>query len=703
MTTAAQGDSIDNTTSSLTVDEGQMLWDQNICEQCRRINFQRALNMDANHIRVESIPTAGIMVAELGTRCNSASLNGCPLCDMLHLSRTVEVQDHDQNYGLRAFIYPERLMNAAEDLQNDRICLGVTPRSIDPFYFRAQYREAGCLFLVKNDRIDRKLFNPRIIGEQVDFLQLKSWLNGCISIHTPCKTNERPLPSLKLIDCDSRSIVAAPEMASYVALSYVWGKQDSNDPEIQTEQNRDVFRFERPPRTIQDAVVATLSLGYRYLWVDKYCIDQNNIEERHNQISQMDSIYQAAELTIVALDGDDCHSGLPGVNGTLRTRQPVVTCGNFSIVSSMHLANTMPNSPWARRGWTFQEALFSRRRLVFAKSDVYFECNTLSCSESLECDMDLIHGKGQSAVESKLMEGILSSYEVMQSHDYSAPHSPSEYPPIVGTGRKLDNFSRLLAEYSKKELSFFEDRLNAFAGIMRDFKRHKSVPIYELWGVPYYQGESDDDGLEIINGLLWYHWENEREPRPIGTPKEIRQYRRSSEISKSDKASFPSWSWAGWDGEVELREVKRVECLAYDIRFIFESHSPMQLEDVHRIISQPKTYPSDSTRYPRGLLLDVNVVHPAEDWVASADCYLSRGPQDRTALWHMIEQGDLQLLLVAKKRSIGTKTILSAWVFVEPGLWKKKNRRTGWRGEQFAFFNDETRRNARLDRPVNAF
>ena len=34
------------------------------------------------------------------------------------------------------------------------------------------------------------------------------------------------------------------------------------------------------PRVITDAMTATVELGWQYLWVDRYCIDQND-EAKH--------------------------------------------------------------------------------------------------------------------------------------------------------------------------------------------------------------------------------------------------------------------------------------------------------------------------------------------------------------------------------------------------------------------------------------
>ena len=70
------------------------------------------------------------------------------------------------------------------------------------------------------------------------------------------------------------------------------------------------------PRTILEAMRLTKLLGYRYLWVDRYCIVQDSEEDKIGMIRAMDIIYTAAVLTICAAEGDSNFglSGIPGHN-----------------------------------------------------------------------------------------------------------------------------------------------------------------------------------------------------------------------------------------------------------------------------------------------------------------------------------------------------------------------------------------------------
>jgi Heterokaryon incompatibility protein (HET) len=66
------------------------------------------------------------------------------------------------------------------------------------------------------------------------------------------------------------------------------------------------------PKVISDGMIVTKTLGLQYLWVDKFCIDQENPNEKHDQISRMDAVYKRTEITIIAAAGDDENRGLPG-------------------------------------------------------------------------------------------------------------------------------------------------------------------------------------------------------------------------------------------------------------------------------------------------------------------------------------------------------------------------------------------------------
>ncbi|PMD16818.1 HET-domain-containing protein, partial [Hyaloscypha hepaticicola] len=196
-----------------------------------------------------------------------------------------------------------------------------------------------------------------------------------------CSTMETsPIESLRVIDCQTRTIIQAPPGCQYVALSYVWGP--STTPSKNTEAQNIPPTIQNEPKTISDAIHVTLKLGIRYLWIDRYCIDQSNKDEKHNTIRVMDLIYSNARLTIITTAGENPDYGLPGVRGTVRRVQPRLEVGEHCLVSTLpHPNMSVNNSTWASRGWTYQEGLLSKRRLVFTDHQILYECNGMHCAE----------------------------------------------------------------------------------------------------------------------------------------------------------------------------------------------------------------------------------------------------------------------------------------------------------------------------------
>jgi hypothetical protein len=57
---------------------------------------------------------------------------------------------------------------------------------------------------------------------------------------------------------------------SYVAVSYIWGKGG-----VESSFLVNTLVWKSLPQTIRDTMAVVRKLGYRYLWVDRYCIPEN--------------------------------------------------------------------------------------------------------------------------------------------------------------------------------------------------------------------------------------------------------------------------------------------------------------------------------------------------------------------------------------------------------------------------------------------
>jgi len=124
-------------------------------------------------------------------------------------------------------------------------------------------RRADFMLYDKDDEAFIKACN--VHPKRVDFAHAKRWIQNCIATHGECKASRKStLEDLMVLDCYERIVVSAPEHCEYVALSYVWGKAG-------LEETPDLPRIpDVLPRTVEDSIQATIMLGYRFLWIDRY-------------------------------------------------------------------------------------------------------------------------------------------------------------------------------------------------------------------------------------------------------------------------------------------------------------------------------------------------------------------------------------------------------------------------------------------------
>ncbi|TGO34163.1 hypothetical protein BHYA_0209g00010 [Botrytis hyacinthi] len=329
---------------------------------------------------------------------------------------------------------------------------------------------------------------------RVNFDFLRLMLNKCFEDHEQCRSMTVEVARLRVIDVTTKRICQARPDCEYIALSYVWGDDSACK---RTQENF--------PPVVRDAFTVNEALGYRYLWVDRYCIDQNpNSPHMQSMLNQMDLVYSNARATIVAASGNSASDGLTGIS--VPRYQAHAEIGETHLIEVSNVAVDIILSKWFTRAWTYQEWYFSRRRLVFADGEVLFFCNEGMAKESV------------------------SSHEFCP-FSYKEHELYSMKPPVR---LKTDPFHHTELEshisgYSKRNLSHDCDSLNAFAGILRYYElvsEDCEKPLSHLWGVPLKLLDYPENEWVLFN-LIWYH--------------EGIAHRRDV---------LPSWSWSGWGGSV---------------------------------------------------------------------------------------------------------------------------------------------------------
>lgn len=393
--------------------------------------------------------------------------------------------------------------------------------------------------------------NPAVF----DMSLAQKWLSYCETHHGPaCSGTELPdLASLKVFDCHTRRVTDASRDCRYVALSYVWARHDSA---------LELSASNQMEKVIEDSIIVAKSLGFDYLWVDKICIDQTDDRQKIHQIRQMDLIYARAALTIIAAAGTNPNHGLPGVNGTRRTPQQGLTVGNMTLLSTLPSPiHTIEGSRWHTRGWTFQEGMLSTKRLIFTERQVFFECNSMHCSEAVRTPLGLMHG--------------YSNRFDMFAYDMGAF-------TVKTPGSNPSNYMSYVHSYSLRELTFRRDKLMAFEGVMNAFKRAQR-PVYTFWGQPIFLSDRD---------MPHYARTADQRRGEKGSSKWSMAVRfaiglfwqlRNSQDSTSRIEDFPSWSWAGWTGIMDpelLIHINQELSTDLDISLEDASHNMISLNSI---------------------------------------------------------------------------------------------------------------------------
>lgn len=360
---------------------------------------------------------------------------------------------------------------------------------------------------------------------KIDTTIIQEWIETCDRLHGPESQKTAPFLStsklewLYLIDLEKQCLVKVDtaQNPQYIALSYVWGgmemlKTTSENLEKMLQPGALIdsqgTKGPKLARTITDAMDLARKLSCPFFWTDCICIvqgpGQEEIDERTMFLNEMAFIYANAYVTIVAAEGADGNSGIPGIGRCSEPRDTLWSEMQFPghtlllgrDCDTRH-ALYGRDKTWSTRGWTFQESYLSRRVLVFT-SIVSFHCQ-----KHTSCEWDLVpHGMRRGWID-------------RISFVCNVPNWPD-----------IAHYISVVLEYSRKNLSFDDDTLDAFAGVTTVLKQSFYSGFH--YGLPE---------MFFDASLLWEpDWAN-------STPLQLR---------KTEKLSLPSWSWVRTRGPRKL-------------------------------------------------------------------------------------------------------------------------------------------------------
>ncbi|KAF2092299.1 HET-domain-containing protein, partial [Saccharata proteae CBS 121410] len=279
----------------------------------------------------------------------------------------------------------------------------------------------------------------------------------------------------------------------YIALSYCWGHSQPLVATLETlESLRAGIAMDILPQTFQDAIKVTRSLGVRYLWIDALCIIQDDPMDWKRESAQMASIYSDAYLTVAASRSSDSQEGFLQPRETPASSSPInipVDEGPFAFflypAFSGDYNNPDPNQPLRKRAWALQERLLSPRYLSFETKQIF-----LVCSEILAVDDNLNNHSPES--REIFFRGLAAVPQPPAHHMKILHPSKIELQQRETRSKKFERWSEIVEEYSRCQLTFRQDKLQALAGVAQE--------ISVTTGCQYYAGLWKED---LLTGLLW--------------------------------------------------------------------------------------------------------------------------------------------------------------------------------------------------------
>ncbi|KAF4449872.1 tol [Fusarium albosuccineum] len=266
------------------------------------------------------------------------------------------------------------------------------------------------------------------------------------------------------------------------------------------EDHKQGISFVSLPLTQREAILATIYLGIRYLWIDSLCVIQDSAQDWEIEAPRMGSVYSKALVTFAATSSSSPEDGLllP-----FQSARCVEVHGETAIIRmETHMTIDEMSEPLNTRAWTLQETVLASRLVCFGKEQWLWKCPSRYTTEDGLVDSPQI-----------VNNGLVQWVGIVQQ----------------GPGEDGQNFLRhwyrLVSDYSRRHLTNQSDKLKAIARLADMFAKQT--------GYHYVAGLWAED---LVIGLMW-------EPK-------------SPDVTHETK-SIPSWSWASMSGQVEIPQFSK--------------------------------------------------------------------------------------------------------------------------------------------------
>jgi hypothetical protein len=165
---------------------------------------------------------------------------------------------------------------------------------------------------------------------------------------------------LRLYNVDTDQVIETQstqnKIDSYATLSYVWGTDWENKIDRVVDKNDGSnykVRLTKLARKAIEKAQKTFSLlnqgqsNLHYIWIDNYCINQSDVQEKGEEVKKQRIYYNNAAVTLVAVNAK--------IDDEVDKKN--------KLEFTKYVIKKIVNSPWFTRSWTFQEGLLSHQTI----------------------------------------------------------------------------------------------------------------------------------------------------------------------------------------------------------------------------------------------------------------------------------------------------------------------------------------------------
>jgi hypothetical protein len=245
--------------------------------------------------------------------------------------------------------------------------------------------------------------------------------------------------------CNSKDV---PKESQYATLSHFWGVDTGMRLLKLTASSLQIMYQGIPldhlPRTFKDAIDVAQRMDVSYLWVDSLCIVQDSREDWSHEASCMPAVFRGSRLNIAATSANDSSEGCffdrPehfACQADIHMKDHVST---FDLVPEGYISQTLRQGPLLDRAWILQERLLSPRSLHFTKSELYWECNQFTASETFPDGIPRTLTKADT-LKKKPLDQTMWSWIVQEFTRCNLPYEKDRVFAISGIAQEIQNKS----------------------------------------------------------------------------------------------------------------------------------------------------------------------------------------------------------------------------------------------------------------------